>query len=339
MKFTFNLTNKNILKKILAISLPVCVVGASITTYIVKTKNKENSNLVNNEVNIKNGVKRQVYLVTEDNLLTPITIVIENKELLTDEIASLVNLLKEDSEINHAHFKGVLPNNCDLKNVTIDDKTITLNFNENFNNYNEKLEKRLLESLVWTTLQFDGFDTLKLQVNDVELTSMPLNNTPFPSSLTKSIGINNQLMTGSTYEASVNVFYEKTIDKDTYYVPVSIKVNDEDNIYKEVISGINTKLPLYTSLKTSSLVNKIEVLNYNELDENNNLNLTLSNKALYDEKTIDNKVFDFLVMNLKMNDQYIDTVSITIDDEIINVNGYENNVIEVNAITFNEIKI
>jgi hypothetical protein len=125
MKFTFNLTNKNILKKILAISLPVCVVGASITTYIVKTNNKENSNLVNNEVNIKNGVKRQVYLVTEDNLLTPITIVIENKELLTDEIASLVNLLKEDSEINHAHFKGVLPNNCDLKNVTIDDKTMT----------------------------------------------------------------------------------------------------------------------------------------------------------------------------------------------------------------------
>lgn len=339
MKFTFNFANKKILKKIMAISLPVCVVGASITTYLIKTNNKDNTNLVNNEVNIKNGIKRQVYLVTEDNLLTPITVVLEKQELLTDEIASLVNLLKEDSEINHPHFKGVLPNDCDLKNITVDDKNITLNFNEKFNNYNEKLEKRILESLVWTTLQFDEIETLKLQVNDEDLTSMPLNSTPVPSSLTKSIGINNHLMVGSTYEASVNVFYEKTIDKDTYFVPVSIKVEDQDSVYKEVISGMNTKLPLYTSLKNSSLVSKIEVLNYNELDENNNLNLTLSNKALYDEKTIDNKVFDFLVMNLKANDKFIDTVSITVNDEIINVNGYENSAVEVNAITYNEIKI
>lgn len=339
MKFTFNLANKNILKKIIAVALPICVVGASITTYLIKTNNRDNTNLVNNEVNIKNGVKRQVYLVTEDNLLTPITLTIEKEELLTDEITSLVNLLKEDSKINHNHFKGLLPKDCELKNLTIDDKTITLNFNENFKNYNEKLEKRLLESLVWTTLQYDELATLKLQVNDEDLVSMPLNNTPIPASLTKSIGINNHLMVGNTYQSSVNVFFEKTIDKDTYYVPVSIKVDDEDSVYKEVISGLNTTLPLYTTLNKSNLVNKIEVLNYNELDENNNLNLTLSNKALYDEKTIDNKVFDFLVMNLKMNDEYIDTVNITINDNIVDVNGYDDSTIEVNSVTYNEIKI
>ena len=50
-------------------------------------------------------------------------------------------------------------------------------------------------------------------------------------------------------------------------------------------------------------------------------------------------LINILVMNLKINDKFIDTVSITVNDEIINVNGYENSAVEVNAITYNEIKI
>lgn len=338
MKFTFSLGNKKLLKKILAISLPVFVVGASITTYIVKTNKDRDSQIVNNNITVKNGVKRQVYLLTNDNLLMPVTITIEKEEQLTDEINKLVNLLKEDSELVNENFKPVLSKNCELQNVTIENKIVTLNFTNEFQ-YDVNNERRVIESLVWTCLQFDDVDSLKINVNDQELTHMPLNNTPLPVSMNKSIGINTHLMVGNTKQKSVNIFYEKNINENTYYVPVTVKVDDYLNDYQEIITGMNISLPIYTTLKTPNVVNRIEVLKYENLDENNNLNLTLSSKALYDEKTLDNKVFDCLAMNLMFNDENINSVSITVNDEVLNVNGYENSSIEVSTITFNEFKV
>ena len=337
MKLTFNFTNKRLLKRILAVSLPVFVVGASITTYLVKTNNN-NGDLVNNNITITNGVKRQIYLATNDNLLTPVTVTIEKKEQVLDEIKDVINLLKEDSSFTHKDFKGVLSKDCELINATLDADNLTLNFNQNFKNYDAKLESRVIESLVWTSLQFDDVKSLKLQIEENDLTHMPLNNTPLPVSLNKTIGINSHLMVGKPNQRSVNVFYEKKINDNSYYVPVSVKVDDLDNDYEEIVKGIDIKLPIYTSLNIPSISKKIEVLQYNELDDNNNLNLTLSSKALYDEKTIDNKVFDYLVMNLMFNDENIETVSATVNDEVLAVSGYDNSVVEVSSIIFNEIK-
>lgn len=337
MQFTLNISNKKLLKRILAISLPILVVGASITTYLVKTNNNDTP-VINNNV-ITNGVKRQVYLINKNNLLTPLTVVIEKKDIVIDELKELVSLLKEDSNLKNDNFNKVLNKECDIKNITLEDSTVTLNFNESFNNYDAKNEKRIVESLVWTCLQYDEITNVKLQVEDKDLTYMPLNNTPLPSLLNKDIGINNHLCIGDTTKETVNVFYETTIEDDKYYVPVSVKVDDLDNDHEEIIKGMTYSLPLYTNLKVPSLVNRIEVLKYNEIDDNNNLNLELSSKALYDEKTIDNSVFNLLVMNLMFNDENIETVSVSVNDEVLMVSGYEENTVPVSNITFNEIKL
>ena len=337
MQFTLNISNKKLLKRILAISLPILVVGASITTYLVKTNNNDTP-VINNNV-ITNGVKRQVYLINKNNLLTPLTVVIEKKDIVIDELKELVSLLKEDSNLKNDNFNKVLNKECDIKNITLEDSTVTLNFNESFNNYDAKNEKRIVESLVWTCLQYDEITNVKLQVEDKDLKYMPLNNTPLPSLLNKDIGINSHLCIGDTTKETVNVFYETTIEDDKYYVPVSVKVDDLDNDHEEVIKGMTYSLPLYTNLKVPSLVNRIEVLKYNEIDDNNNLNLELSSKALYDEKTIDNSVFNLLVMNLMFNDENIETVSVSVNDEVLMVSGYEENTVPVSNITFNEIKL
>ena len=337
MQFTLNISNKKLLKRILAISLPVLVVGASITTYLVKTNN--NDTPVINNITVTNGVKRQVYLINKNNLLTPLTVVIEKKDLLVDELKELVSLLKEESNLKNDNFNKVLNKECDLKNITLEDSTVTLNFNESFNNYDVKNEKRIVESLVWTCLQYDEITNVKLQVEDKNLTYMPLNNTPLPSLLNKDIGINSHIAIGDTTKETVNVFYETTIENDKYYVPVSIKVDDLDNNHEEIVKGMTYNLPLYTNLKIPSLVNRIEVLKYNEIDDNNSLNLELSSKALYDEKTIDSSVFDLLVMNLMFNDKNIDSVSVSVNDEVLMVSGYEENVVPVSSVTYNEIKM
>lgn len=338
MQFTLNISNKKLLKRLLAISLPILVVGASITTYLVKT-NKNDTPVINNNVTITNGVKRQVYLMNKENLVMPLTVTIERKDAVLDEIKELVNLLKEDSSLSNEKFNKVLSKDCNLKNITLEDTTVTLNFNESFNNYDVNKEKQIVESLVWTCLQYDEITNVKLQVEDKDLNYMPLNNTPLPTSLNKDIGINSHLYIGDTTKETVNVFYETTIEDDKYFVPVSIKVDNYENNYEEIINGMNFKLPLYTNLKVPSLVNRIEVLKYNDLDENSNLNLELSSKALYDEKTIDSSVFDLLVMNLMFNDNNIDTVSVSVNEEVLAVSGYENTSVQVSSVTYNEIKI
>ena len=60
-----------------------------------------------------------MYLLTEDDLLMPVTLTLEKKEQLTDEIVELVNILKNDTETINKNLKPVLNENCELKNVTI----------------------------------------------------------------------------------------------------------------------------------------------------------------------------------------------------------------------------
>ena len=284
-------------------------------------------------------MKRQVYLINKNNLLTPLTVTIEKKEIITDELLDLVNLLKENSNLKNENFNKILNKDCTIKNITLEDSTVTLNFNEAFNNYDAKNEKRIVESLVWTCLQYDEISNVKLQVEDKDLNYMPLNNSPLPPLLNKDIGINSHLCVGDTLSDRVNIFYETTIENDKYFIPVSIKVNDYENKHEKIIKGMTYNLPLYTNLKVPSIVNRIEVLKYNSIDDNNNLNLELSSKALYDEKTIDSSVFDLLVMNLMFNDESIETVSISVNDEVLMVSGYEDNIVPVSNIYYNEIKL
>ena len=69
-------------------------------------------------------------LINKNNLLTPLTVVIEKKDLLVDELKELVSLLKEESNLKNDNFNKVLNKECDLKNITLEDSTVTLNFNE-----------------------------------------------------------------------------------------------------------------------------------------------------------------------------------------------------------------
>ena len=50
-------------------------------------------------------------------------------------------------------------------------------------------------------------------------------------------------------------------------------------------------------------------------------------------------MFDYLVMNLMFNDDNIKTVSVTVNDEIMQVSGYEDSSIQVSSVIYNEIKI
>ena len=328
---------KKISSKLLVFALPIVLVGTLLIAYIVGTNKKENENKVNNPVNGETMlIKRKVYLKNSQGLLVPLTINIEPYEDRTEEIKLLISKLKNNVEVQPG-FKGLLDQDVELLNVEINDSLLTLDFNESFNKYEKNDEIRIIESLVWTCSQYRDISQIKILVNGVELTKMPVGNCPVPRVLDNKYGINNHVFTHKPNMDNITVYYEDVTSKELVYVPVTIQVEKNSNQIKSIVNALEQDIPTYTSLKKAKVLKQIE---FNELPSilNDVLNIDLTASSLIDETTVDKDIYEYLVMSFRDNISSIESVNILVQDEIMNVNGYKNEIIPVTSIYENIIE-
>ena len=328
---------KKISSKLLVFALPIVLVGTLLIAYIVGTNKKENENKVNNPVNGETMlIKRKVYLKNSQGLLVPLTINIEPYEDRTEEIKLLISKLKNNVEVQQG-FKGLLDQDVELLNVEINDSLLTLDFNESFNKYEKNDEIRIIESLVWTCSQYRDISQIKILVNGVELTKMPVGNCPVPRVLDNKFGINNHIFTHKPNMDNITVYYEDVTSKELVYVPVTIQVEKNSNQIKSIVNALEQDIPTYTSLKKAKVLKQIE---FNELPSilNDVLNIDLTASSLIDETTVDKDIYEYLVMSFRDNISSIESVNILVQDEIMNVNGYKNEIIPVTSIYENIIE-
>lgn len=328
---------KKISSKLLVFALPIVLVGTLLIAYIVGTNKKENENKVNNPVNGETMlIKRKVYLKNSQGLLVPLTINIEHYEDRTEEIKLLISKLKNNVEVQPG-FKGLLDQDVELLNVDINDSLLTLDFNESFNKYEKNDEIRIIESLVWTCSQYRDISQIKILVNGVELTKMPVGNCPVPRVLDNKFGINNHVFTHKPNMDNITVYYEDVTSEELVYVPVTIQVEKNSNQIKSIVNALEQDIPTYTSLKKAKVLKQIE---FNELPSilNDVLNIDLTASSLVDETTVDKEIYEYLVMSFRDNISSIESVNILVQDEIMNVNGYKNEIIPVTSIYENIIE-
>lgn len=328
---------KKISSKLLVFALPIVLVGTLLIAYIVGTNKKENENKVNNPVNGETMlIKRKVYLKNSQGLLVPLTINIEPYEDRTEEIKLLISKLKNNVEVQPG-FKGLLDQDVELLNVEINDSLLTLDFNESFNKYEKNDEIRIIESLVWTCSQYRDISQIKILVNGVELTKMPVGNCPVPRVLDNKFGINNHIFMHKPNMDNITVYYEDVTSKELVYVPVTIQVEKNSNHIKSIVNALEQDIPTYASLKKAKVLKQIE---FNELPSilNDVLNIDLTASSLVDETTVDKEIYEYLVMSFRDNISSIESVNILVQDEIMNVNGYKNEIIPVTSIYENIIE-
>ena len=328
---------KKISSKLLVFALPIVLVGTLLIAYIVGTNKKENENKVNNPVNGETMlIKRKVYLKNSQGLLVPLTINIEPYEDRTEEIKLLISKLKNNVEVQQG-FKGLLDQDVELLNVEINDSLLTLDFNESFNKYEKNDEIRIIESLVWTCSQYRDISQIKILINGVEVTKMPVGNCPVPRVLDNKFGINNHIFTHKPNMDNITVYYEDVTSKELVYVPVTIQVEKNSNQIKSIVNALEQDIPTYTSLKKAKVLKQIE---FNELPSilNDVLNIDLTASSLIDETTVDKDIYEYLVMSFRDNISSIESVNILVQDEIMNVNGYKNEIIPVTSIYENIIE-
>lgn len=328
---------KKISSKLIVFGLPIVLVGTLLIAYIVGTNKKDDSNVnapVNGQVN---KIKRKIYLKNSQNLLVPLTINIEPYEDRIEEIKFLISKLKNNIEVEEG-YKGLLDQDVELLNVSLEDSKLCLDFNEAFNKYDKNDEIRIIESLVWTCSQYRDISQIKILVNGVELTKMPVGNCPVPKILNRDFGINNHLFMPRNDKENVTVYYEDLTNNKRVYVPVTIRVEQASNEIETIVDALDESLPSYTGLKRAKVLDKIE---FNELPSilNDVLNIDLTASSLVDETTIDKDVYEYLVMSFRDNISSIESVNVLIQDEIMSVNGYKDEVIPVGSVYENVIEI
>lgn len=329
---------RKISSKLLVFALPIVLVGTILIAYIVGTNKKDNANNINNPVNGDTmQIKRKIYLKNKQGLLVPLTINIEPYEERTDEIKFLVNKLKNNIEIKDG-YQGLLDQDVELINIELNESLLTLDFNEAFNKYDKIDEIRIIESLVWTCAQYRDISQIKILVNGEELTKMPIGNCPVPKILDQNFGINNHVFRPSSNKDNITVYYEDITSKELVYVPVTIRVDKSDNQIESIVNALDYEIPTYTNIRKAKVLNQIE---FNELPSilNDVLNIDLTASSLIDEKTVSKDIYDYLVMNFRDNISTIESVNILVQDEIMNINGYKNEIIPVSSIYENIIEI
>ncbi|HET7628274.1 MAG TPA: GerMN domain-containing protein [Bacillales bacterium] len=192
--------------------------------------------------------KRTLFLLDSHGLVVPQTIALpipEGKEVLTQALQGLVKGGPLAGQLPKG-FHALLPEGTQIKGVSLKDGTATINFSESFANYEPKMEKEILQAVTWTATQFDNVKRVKLQIEGVEQSAMPVNNTPIgENGVSRADGINEQIgEVGDVIGTSAaTVYFPAQAGNDYYYVPVTTRVHAENGKIAAVIERLMKGAP------------------------------------------------------------------------------------------------
>ncbi|AIC95210.1 GerMN domain-containing protein [Shouchella lehensis] len=187
---------------------------------------------------------RQLYLFDSNGMVVPQTIELPKTDSTMKQ--SLEYLVADGplQDVLPSGFRAVLPAGTTVDvNHLKEDKIAVANFSNEFEEYNVADEKGMFEAVTWTLTQFDDVDEVKIEVNGVELEQLPMSETPIVGNFSREDGINLDYsnVVDFTNSQDVTVYFLGSHENETYYVPVTRRVADEDNeiatVVNELIDG------------------------------------------------------------------------------------------------------
>lgn len=279
----------------------------------------------NKEVVAEETMQVELYLLDKDGYVVPQTLNLPKVNTIATE--SLNYLVKNGPVTDQLPngFQAVIPQDTKIS-IDVKDKVATVNFSNEFKEYEAQDEAKILQSITWTLTQFDSIDAVKLKLNGNELTEMPVNKTPIQGELTRANGINVDIndVTDITNTKPLTVYYIGGEVDSYYYVPVTKRVNntEEDSLAAAIGELING--PSSTSSLISYLANDVKLLDDPVVD---NGKVTLNfNENIYttsfkgEEKVISEETLNMLVLSLT-EQSGIESVAVTVNGEADLVNS------------------
>ena len=286
------------LKRIYLTTLVLFIMLVSITFDYLK-ENKDR-NMIETEyvVNLKTT---HIYLLNNDNYLVKFDYILRYDDTISN-IKDILNELNVNNKKN-GNLKGLIPSNTKINKIEINDKTVIIDFSNDLLKINKNLEEKVIESIVYSLIELNDIDNVKILLDGVQLERLDKSNKNIPIVLNSSFGINKDYEFNCIKDIEkVVVYYVSSINNNDYFVPVTKYLNSKDNKIKIIIDSLKgnyffgTNLRSYLSRNTNidfNLDNDILTLTFDSLNEENLESVTYSlASSIFDSIDIKKVIFE-----------------------------------------------
>ena len=254
----------------------------------------ENSLDIKEELEYVNtNIESSPIFLMDQNSYVALTSVALNDTNIENKARQLIKVLTiggMDSKIPSG-FSAIIPPNTEVLNLSYENGILKVDFSKDLLNISEKLEEKMVESIVYTLTSIDKVDGVIIYVEGDILTKLPKTKINLPSTLDKTFGINKEFDLTSTKDITdVTVYYINQISDNYYYVPVTKYVNDDRDkvsiIIDELASNFNPNKNLMSFLNDGTKLVSSEVkdgnmyLNFNVEILNSSVNQDISKETL-----------------------------------------------------------
>lgn len=311
------------IKKIMITSITVLVL---LMLYLIPTEEKEAS--------LKEEKLEYVY----SNDLAPIYLLDSNDYVAMTTISScqckgadkaknlLEGLIIEGSKnsIIPNGFRSIIPSGTTVKDVSLDNNILTIDFSKDILEINKEYEEKMIEALVYTLTSIDGIDKLIIKVEGEVLTKLPNSGKELPSPLDKSYGVNKKYDLTTTKDiSSYTLYYVNKYNDNNYYVPITKYVNGNSDDKIKVIIEELSYAPMLENKLMSYLNVDTKLIDYQQNDNKLSLNFDSNIYSSSEKKEIDKQVIN--TIGLSMTNQYnVDEVIFLVENKEISTFSEKN---------------
>ena len=229
-------------------------------------------------VNIKTEYETKlssIYLLDNNNYLLKVDISV--KDNFIDNIPIIINSLKEGRK-HYSGLRGIIPYNTKINSFSLDDKVLNIDFSKDFLDINNELLEKEIESIVYSFVNFDEIDGVRISINKKPLKDLIKSIIVIDDILNKDFGINKEYSINSTNNIQkIVLYYYEEKDNNKYYVPVTKYISSKDDKIKIIIDNLKSNYLVKTNLM-SYINEKVSIKSY----ENLNNTVTISFDSIMD---------------------------------------------------------
>ncbi|UCZ52155.1 GerMN domain-containing protein [Bacillus shivajii] len=258
----------------------------------------------------------ELYLVDRNGLVAPQTFNLPASE---NDVAQKVSYLIQGGPISEMlpnGFQAVLPPGTEVINATVNQGVATINFNEEFADYRPEHELQVLQSLTWTVTQMEGVDRVRIQMDGEDVEEMPQRGTPIVEGYTRAHGINLEMSDHADISSTTSlvVYFLAQDSEQTYYVPVTRRVDQQADPYEAVMAELLKGPDMMSNLLTD-FRQEVELVSEPVL-QNGTLTLNFNEAVLSQMQgtAMSENVLNMIVLSMtEQND--VENVSVQVDSE------------------------
>lgn len=270
--------------------------------------------------NDEQEVNEDIYLKTvvfqdEDHDLIPVSINFQSQVEDIQEMKNRLDFMKS-TDLKECGLYPVFDSEFEILSLKKDNDRLVVDMNEHIGKQCDDLS--FLEALTYVLTDYQNIEHIQLQINGNNISTLPHSDIPL-ASLNHHLGLNNFEETSYLLHETIPVmsYQEKVINKQSYYVPTTLRIDEKSSIFKQVQSVLN-----YVTAD-------IQVL---QVDlKNGQLKVELGSNILLDNETLDKTLHDLIILSLSSLKD--------VKDVKIFINQDEIRVKKASQIQYNHIKI